>query len=231
MKKVDLENLTVIIPCFNEEEVIENTVNRIKYWCEFRGLDYQLIIVNNQSSDNTEKIAKQLTDNDVILINQHKKGKGHAVKKGLIKSKFNNVLILDADLSTDINHLNIDWLNNNNSIVIGSRPLGSEVDTPLIRRIYGKVLNYLIRLIFQIEIKDTQCGFKFLSTNKLDEIIERLEFGGFIYDLDLILACKDLGFELIEIPIKYSHNKNSSVNILLDPLLVFKDLIRLIIKY
>ena len=223
--------LSIIIPCFNEEDVIENTVNRIKYWCEFRGLDYQLIIVNNQSSDNTEKIAKQLIDNDVILTNQYKKGKGHAVKKGLIKSKFNNVLILDADLSTDINHLNIDWLNNNNTIVIGSRSLGSEVGTPLIRRIYGKVLNYLIRLIFQIEIKDTQCGFKFLSTNKLDEIIEKLEVGGFIYDLDLILTCKDLGFELIEIPIKYSHNKNSSVNILLDPLLVFKDLIRLRIKY
>jgi len=223
--------LSIIIPCFNEEDVIENTVNRIKYWCEFKGLDYQLIIVNNQSSDNTEKIAKQLIDNDVILTNQYKKGKGHAVKKGLIKSKFNNVLILDADLSTDINHLNIDWLNNNNTIVIGSRSLGSEVGTPLIRRIYGKVLNYLIRLIFQIEIKDTQCGFKFLSTNKLDEIIEKLEVGGFIYDLDLILTCKDLGFELIEIPIKYSHNKNSSVNILLDPLLVFKDLIRLRIKY
>jgi len=223
--------LSIIIPCFNEEDVIENTVNRIKYWCEFKGLDYQLIIVNNQSSDNTEKIAKQLIDNDVILTNQYKKGKGHAVKKGLIKSKFNNVLILDADLSTDINHLNIDWLNNNNTIVIGSRSLGSEVGTPLIRRIYGKVLNYLIRLIFQIEIKDTQCGFKFLSTNKLDEIIEKLEVGGFIYDLDLILTCKDLGFELIEIPIKYSHNKNSSVNILLDPLLVFKDLIRLKIKY
>ena len=223
--------LSIIIPCFNEEDVIENTVNRIKYWCEFKGLDYQLIIVNNQSRDNTEKIAKQLIDNDVILTNQYKKGKGHAVKKGLIKSKFNNVLILDADLSTDINHLNIDWLNNNNTIVIGSRSLGSEVGTPLIRRIYGKVLNYLIRLIFQIEIKDTQCGFKFLSTNKLDEIIEKLEVGGFIYDLDLILTCKDLGFELIEIPIKYSHNKNSSVNILLDPLLVFKDLIRLRIKY
>jgi len=223
--------LSIIIPCFNEEDVIENTVNRIKYWCEFKGLDYQLIIVNNQSSDNTEKIAKKLIDNDVILTNQYKKGKGHAVKKGLIKSKFNNVLILDADLSTDINHLNIDWLNNNNTIVIGSRSLGSEVGTPLIRRIYGKVLNYLIRLIFQIEIKDTQCGFKFLSTNKLDEIIEKLEVGGFIYDLDLILTCKDLGFELIEIPIKYSHNKNSSVNILLDPLLVFKDLIRLRIKY
>jgi len=223
--------LSIIIPCFNEEDVIKNTVNRIKYWCEFKGLDYQLIIVNNQSSDNTEKIAKQLIDNDVILTNQYKKGKGHAVKKGLIKSKFNNVLILDADLSTDINHLNIDWLNNNNTIVIGSRSLGSEVGTPLIRRIYGKVLNYLIRLIFQIEIKDTQCGFKFLSTNKLDEIIEKLEVGGFIYDLDLILTCKDLGFELIEIPIKYSHNKNSSVNILLDPLLVFKDLIRLRIKY
>ena len=66
--------LSIIIPCFNEEDVIENTVNRIKYWCEFKGLDYQLIIVNNQSSDNTEKIAKQLIDNDVILTNQYKKG-------------------------------------------------------------------------------------------------------------------------------------------------------------
>lgn len=231
MEEIDLNRLSVIIPCFNEENILENTIKRIRYWCKFQDLDYEIIIVNNNSIDNTEKIARKLTDKNVFLVNECKQGKGHAVKKGLIKSKFNNLLILDADLSTDIKHLNLDWLNNNDSLVVGSRPLGSEVGTPLIRKIYGKVLNYLIRINFQIEIKDTQCGFKFISTNKLDEIIERLEFGGFIYDLDLILACKGLSFELLEIPVEYDFNKDSSVNLLLDPLIIFKDLIKLKIKY
>ena len=139
--------------------------------------------------------------------------------------------IFMLDLSTDINHLKVNWLNNFNSLIIGSRPLGVEIGTPFIRRIYGKVLNYLIRIIFSIEIVDTQCGFKFLSTNKIAEIINEIEFGGFIYDLDLIMTCKKLGFNVIETPVKYNFDDNTSISLLRDPILIIKDLIKLKKKF
>ncbi len=231
MTNINYKGLDIIIPCFNEQDILPNTIKKIKDWCELKSLEFQIIIVNNNSTDKTEEVAQRLVSENIVLVNESKKGKGFAIKNGMMNTKHNNVLIIDADLSTDINHLKVNWLNNFNSLIIGSRPLGVEIGTPFIRRIYGKVLNYLIRIIFSIEIRDTQCGFKFLSTNKIAEIINEIEFGGFIYDLDLIMTCKKLGFNVIETPVKYNFDDNTSVSLLRDPILVIKDLIKLKKKF
>ena len=78
-----------------------------------------------------------------------------------------------------------------------------------------------------MRLKYTQCGFKFLSTNKLNEIINEMEFGGFIYEQDLIMICKKLKFKIIETPVSYKFDENSSVSLIRDPLLVIKDLMKL----
>ncbi len=231
MTIVNSQGLNIVVPCFNEQDNLESTIKRIKDWCKLNNLEFQIIIVNNNSTDKTEEVAQRLVDENLLLVNEKKKGKGFAVKKGMMNSKYNNVLIIDADLSTDIDHLKVDWLNAYNSLIIGSRPLGIEIGTPFIRRTYGKVLNYLIRIIFPINIKDTQCGFKFLSTNKLNEVINEIEFGGFIYDLDLIMVCRKLKFKIIETPVSYNFDENSSVSLIRDPILVIKDLVRLKKKF
>ncbi len=231
MTIVNSQGLNIVVPCFNEQDNLESTIKRIKDWCKLNNLEFQIIIVNNNSTDKTEEVAQRLVDENLLLVNEKKKGKGFAVKKGMMNSKYNNVLIIDADLSTDIDHLKVDWLNAYNSLIIGSRPLGIEIGTPFIRRAYGKVLNYLIRIIFPINIKDTQCGFKFLSTNKLNEVINEIEFGGFIYDLDLIMVCRKLKFKIIETPVSYNFDENSSVSLIRDPILVIKDLVRLKKKF
>lgn len=231
MTIVNSQGLNIVVPCFNEQDNLESTIKRIKDWCKLKNLEFQIIIVNNNSTDKTEEVAQRLVDENLLLVNEKKKGKGFAVKKGMMNSKYNNVLIIDADLSTDIDHLKVDWLNAYNSLIIGSRPLGIEIGTPFIRRTYGKVLNYLIRIIFPINIKDTQCGFKFLSTNKLNEVINEIEFGGFIYDLDLIMVCRKLKFKIIETPVSYNFDENSSVSLIRDPILVIKDLVRLKKKF
>tara|TARA_A100001011_G_scaffold357105_1_gene401681 strand:- start:1216 stop:1917 length:702 start_codon:yes stop_codon:yes gene_type:complete len=231
MTIVNSQGLNIVVPCFNEQDNLESTIKRIKDWCKLKNLEFQIIIVNNNSTDKTQEVAQRLVDENLLLVNEKKKGKGFAVKKGMMNSKYNNVLIIDADLSTDIDHLKVDWLNAYNSLIIGSRPLGIEIGTPFIRRTYGKVLNYLIRIIFPINIKDTQCGFKFLSTNKLNEVINEIEFGGFIYDLDLIMVCRKLKFKIIETPVSYNFDENSSVSLIRDPILVIKDLVRLKKKF
>ena len=231
MTIVNSQGLNIVVPCFNEQDNLESTIKRIKDWCKLKNLEFQIIIVNNNSTDKTQEVAQRLVDENLLLVNEEKKGKGFAVKKGMMNSKYNNVLIIDADLSTDIDHLKVDWLNAYNSLIIGSRPLGIEIGTPFIRRTYGKVLNYLIRIIFPINIKDTQCGFKFLSTNKLNEVINEIEFGGFIYDLDLIMVCRKLKFKIIETPVSYNFDENSSVSLIRDPILVIKDLVRLKKKF
>ena len=231
MTTFNSQGLNIIVPCFNEQDNLQTTIKKIEDWCILKNLEFQIIIVNNNSTDKTEEVGQRLVDKNILFVNEKKKGKGFAVKKGMMNAKYNNVLIIDADFSTDIDHLKVDWFNTYNSLIIGSRPLGVEIGTPFIRRVYGKVLNYLIRIIFSIEIKDTQCGFKFLSTNKLNEIINEIEFGGFIYDLDLIMICKKLKFKIIETPVSYKFDENSSVSLIRDPLLVIKDLMKLKKKF
>lgn len=226
-----LSNLTIIIPCLNEGLIIENTISRISKWCIEQKLNYEIIIVNNNSTDNTEATVKKLLSPSVLLYNEIKKGKGYAVKLGLLKAKYNNVLILDADLSTDIDYLNINWLNGENKIIVGSRPLGNEKNTPILRKFYGKILNFLIRLLFPLDLMDTQCGFKFLTSSNLIELSKNIEFGGFLYDLNLILLCQKYNYKIIEIPVEYNYNKNSSISLISDPIYMFIDLIKIKNKF
>ena len=224
--------LSIIIPCFNEEEVIEISMDKISKFITNKNLDAEVIMVNNASTDSTlDTLNNFVSGNKIVILNQPKKGKGNAIKMGLENAKYNKILILDADLSTDINELKLDWLDLEETVLFGSRYFGSEINTPKVRKFSGSVLNFMIRLFFKIQIRDTQCGFKFISTNRKGEIINKLTVGGFLYDLDLALASIKIGMSIKEVPVKYIFDANSSVSLLRDPFIMIIDLLKLKIKY
>jgi dolichyl-phosphate beta-glucosyltransferase len=105
--------------------------------------------------------------------------------------------------------------------------LGEEIGTPRIRKFSGYILNLLIRNLFNLNIKDTQCGFKYISSESLKSITEDLSFGGFIYDLDLILLAINRNIDVLEIPVTYTFNNDSSVSLIKDPLVMLRDLFKL----
>ena len=224
--------LSILIPCFNEEKIIYENIVKIINWTNEQKFKSEIIVINNASTDNTEiELGKLKEKNNVQILNEKTKGKGFAVKKGLQEAKYNKVIILDADLSTDINELKNEWLERDNLLIIGSRPLGKEIDTPTIRKLSGSVLNFIIRKVFKLNYLDTQCGFKYLSTTKLKTIPRGLTTGGFLYDLDLILYCLKLGISVEEKPVNYYFNSDSSVSLLRDPLIMLKDLYIINKKY
>ena len=224
--------LSIIIPCFNEEEVIEISMDKISKFITNKNLDAEVIMVNNASTDSTlDTLNNFVSANKTVILNQPKKGKGNAIKMGLENAKYNKILILDADLSTDINELKLDWLDLDETVLFGSRYFGNEINTPKVRKFSGSILNFIIRLFFKIQIRDTQCGFKFISTNRKDEIVNKLTVAGFLYDLDLALASMELGMSIKEVPIKYIFDANSSVSMLRDSFLMIIDLVKLKIKY
>ncbi len=103
--------ISIVIPCFNEEEIIVDSIKRVQQWMLENKCEGEILIVNNKSTDSTvEKIHSLVNQQYVLLLNEYIKGKGAAVKKGLQNCKFDKVLILDADLSTDIKEFNPDWL-------------------------------------------------------------------------------------------------------------------------
>jgi len=220
--------ISIVIPCFNEEKIISQNIQKIYNYFEDKKYVFEIVVINNASTDNTLKVLIETDKNYKIkILNEDRKGKGNAIKLGLLNSKYNNILILDADLSTDINELKDEWLKLKNSLLIGSRALGEEIDTPKIRRLSGLFLNKIIRLFFDIQFRDTQCGFKFIAYENISSLANDLSIEGFMYDLDLITLCKKLRIDIKEIPIKYIFNKNSSVSLITDPLVMLFEMLQI----
>lgn len=220
--------ISIVIPCFNEEKVISQNIQKIYNFFEDKRYVFEIVVINNASTDNTLKVLIESDKNYKIkILNEDRKGKGNAIKLGLLNSKYNNILILDADLSTDINELKDEWLKLKNTLLIGSRALGEEIDTPKIRRLSGLFLNKIIRLFFDIQFRDTQCGFKFIAYENISSLANDLSIEGFMYDLDLITLCKKLSIDVKEIPIKYIFNKNSSVSLITDPLVMLFEMLQI----
>ena len=220
--------ISIVIPCFNEEKVISQNIQKIYNYFEDKKYVFEIVVINNASTDNTLKVLIETDKNYKIkILNEDRKGKGNAIKLGLLNSKYNNILILDADLSTDINELKDEWLKLKNTLLIGSRALGEEIDTPKIRRLSGLFLNKIIRLFFDIQFRDTQCGFKFIAYENISSLANDLSIEGFMYDLDLITLCKKLRIDIKEIPIKYIFNKNSSVSLITDPLVMLFEMLQI----
>jgi glycosyltransferase involved in cell wall biosynthesis len=224
--------LSILIPCYNEEISIFKNTNEIISWANSRSYKIEINLINNASTDSTLEILKKLELNtNVNVFNENKKGKGYAIKTGLLNCNFKNILILDADLSTGIEEFDDEWLNKESRLILGSRSIGRELFTPLYRKISGKVLNIIIQKIFNLNIRDTQCGFKFISSNKISKIAENITIGGFMYDLDLILSSKKENLKIIELPVVYKFDKNSSVSMFKDPFFMLFDLLKLKRKY
>ena len=220
--------ITILIPCFNEEKVIGHNIQKIHNFFENKKYIFELVVINNASTDNTLKVLKEINKAyEIKILNENKKGKGNAIKLGLLNAKYDNVLILDADLSTDINELKDEWLKLENTLLIGSRVLGEEIDTPKIRRFSGFILNYIIRLFFDIEFRDTQCGFKFIAYENINSLANDLSIEGFMYDLDLITSCKKMRIDIKEIPIGYVFNDDSSVSLLKDPAIMLFEMLKI----
>ena len=145
--------ISIVIPCFNEEKVISQNIQKIYNFFEDKRYVFEIVVINNASTDNTLKVLIESDKNYKIkILNEERKGKGNAIKLGLLNSKYNNILILDADLSTDINELKDEWLKLKNSLLIGSRALGEEIDTPKIRRLSGLILIKIIIFHFVLLI-------------------------------------------------------------------------------
>jgi glycosyltransferase involved in cell wall biosynthesis len=224
--------LTVIIPAYNEEKIIQNTIDNIFAWSKTSLLEINLVIINNNSTDSTESILKKnsLEKKSLVYKNEEKQGKGFAIKAGLaLASK--NVLILDADLSVSIDQFQTKWLELKNTAISGSRFMGKVQGTPARRLLTGKCFSWIVKKYFNMTVDDTQCGFKFISYENMSTIKENLTVGNFAYDIDLLLTMKKLNIDLINTPVTYIHNDDSSVRILRDSVKMFMTILKLKRKF
>ena len=204
--------ISIIIPCYNEEKNIFNTIKSIS--SHFNKTCFEIIVIDDGSNDNTRKIINSIDD---IIINEKRenKGKGYSIKEGVLKSRGKKILITDADLSTPIDeYQKLNKFIDEYEIVIGSRGLNdSQVENNIFRIFFGKVGNILIRCIVK-NIKDTQCGFKLFKTDVAKDIFSLNTLDRFGYDFELLFLAQKKNYNIKEVAIKWKSSDDSKVKII-----------------
>jgi dolichyl-phosphate beta-glucosyltransferase len=232
-----IKEVSIIIPFFNEEKRVKKTISVIKKFLQKnKSIKIEIIFVNDGSSDNSQVILESYLKE--LLLKKHSikfyklafnRGKGHAIKYGVQKSKYKWILMCDFDMSTKPDQL-ILWIRNGfigniNSAYFGSRNhLNSKTQKKYHRLIFGKVYAILINLLFSINIKDTQCGFKLFHKSYALNIFKKLKSYRFVFDIDLILLLRNKKILIKELPITWFHMSNGKLNIFRDAPIMIYDL-------
>ena len=223
--------LSVVIPAYNEEGRIGKSLQKISEYLDQAGYRYELVLVDDGSSDETVKLVKDLAIKNLsILKNGDNRGKGYSIRRGILHCKGNMILMSDADLSTPIEELEKllePILDEDYQVAIGSRALPEsdvQLHQPWYREGMGKVFNLFVKALVIGGIKDTQCGFKCFSGKAAKTIFSRQRIDGFSFDAEALFIAERLGYRIKEIPVVWINSPESRVNVLRDPLKMFTDL-------
>ncbi len=209
--------LSIVIPAYNEEKRIPETLNRILKYLKKKKISNEIIIVVDKSKDKTlgvvQKYSKKFR-NIRFIYNPKKSGKGYALKRGILSSIGDLVLFTDADTSTPITELD-KFLPKikEKDIVIGSRAhKKSNVRKKLISRVVlGNLGNMLLRLFLIKRIRDTQCGFKLFRGDIARELFSKSRINGFGFDFEIIFLAQKKKYSIFECPVNWIFCEDTKV--------------------
>jgi dolichyl-phosphate beta-glucosyltransferase len=228
-------NISVIIPAYNEEQRIAPTLERVSGYLGNRGLDYEILVVDDGSTDGTPAVVRAWSGKEPalrLLTNGVNMGKGASVRNGILASAGEQCLISDADLSTPIEEMEKlrDALDEGCDVAIGSRGLKEAeitVRQPWYREYMGKSFNLLVKLLLFRGIEDTQCGFKLFRADAARNIFSRCRMSGFSFDVEALFLAGKMGYRVREVPVRWKNSPASKVRIPRDPALMFLELVRI----
>ena len=218
---METKDLSIVIPVYNEEIVIANTVQKIiNFMNKTLKLSYEIVLVNDGSNDNTEEVCYDLKDSftQVQFIDcEENHGKGFAISLGVWKCHGKRVLITDADLSTPIEELPR-FLSVNSDLVIASRNLSNSKVTyhKHERSLLHSLSSRFISKFLGVKVSDSQCGFKLIKLNVLKEFCKYRKMNGYVYDAELLYFASLNGYTITEVGITWIEENKSSVSVIKD---------------
>ena len=213
--------LSVIIPAYNEEKRIPQTLLVIDKYLSVQKYSCEILVVDSGSTDKTASVVNNLTKliKNLRLINlPENRGKGWAVTQGMLASSGKYRLFTDADNSTSIEHFSKmqPFLEQGYDIVIGSRALRESViavPQSLFKRLLGKAGNLFIQLVAVWGIWDTQCGFKVFEEKAANDIFSRLTIPGWGFDVETLAIARLRGYKIKEMPVRWVNDPLSHVTV------------------
>ena len=213
--------LTLVVPAYNEEKRLPVSLARISEWILSRTpqLSVEVLVVDDGSSDRTaavaEKTAAGLGLDFRVLRLPRNRGKGAAVREGVLAAAGEQVLVTDADLSTPIEEVD-KLLAAGAPVAIGSRAVDETLvkqRQSLFRVASGKLFNLLVRLLAVSGIHDTQCGFKLFRADAAREVFSRATVDRFAFDVEALLLARRLGYPIAEVPVLWFNSPDTRVGL------------------
>jgi len=209
--------LSVVIPTYNEEWRILPTIGAIASHVSSVGFDWELIVADDGSTDSTVDLVRSANlANVTVLVADQNRGKGSAVRRGMLQAQGHYILFADADQSTPIEQLDqlLNPIRNGSAdITIGSRAAdGSEVrGKSLIRHALSRGLNQIVHKALSLNINDTQCGFKLFTKTAAHRIFSVQQIDGFSFDLEVLHLAHKYRYRVMEVPVEWIDAPGSTV--------------------
>lgn len=226
--------LSVIIPAYNEAKRLPLTLIDIDKHLDEQEYSYEIVVVNDGSTDDTAEIAERfssLINNLRLINNEENRGKGAVVRQGMLEAKGLWRLFMDADNSTSIVEFNkmIPYFKSGYDVVIGSRNVKYArmmPPQPFYKRILGRLGNIFIQIVLIRGIWDTQCGFKCFSEEAAEKVFSLTKITKFGFDAESLALAKALGYKIKELPVFWVNDVRTHVK-LKDYLQVFWETVKI----
>ncbi len=231
-------SVSIIVPAYNEEARIADSLRQILLYIDEKIPSAELIVVDDGSTDATVEVAERVHAEfpqlqTKILGYDKNRGKGYAVRKGLLKSTGEIALFSDADLSTPISQLEkliAPIEKGKYDVTFGSRALDRSLigtHQPWRREQGGRLINLMIRKMTGLPFADTQCGFKAFRMSKFQALLDAMQINRFGFDVEFLFVAKLRGLRLKEIPVRWNNVEGSKVSALRDTRRMFNELLQI----
>lgn len=223
------KEVSIILPAYNEASRIEKCIREVTQAINAFSASYELIVAEDGSTDNTDKVVSNLLKSNSRLRLMHspiRLGKGKAIKKALASAKGDIIVFMDVDLSTSLKYLPeiVTLAQKHRGMAIGSRHVkNSKVQRSFSRTLFSLTYNLCVRLLFRDGVHDHQCGFKAMSREVATVVLDKTESDNFFFDTEMILWCKKLGFPVTEVGVEWAETGKKSES----AIRLFPDAVRL----
>lgn len=228
-------DLSVIIPAYNEAARLGSSLDTIRQYAALRTGRVEVLVVDDGSSDATADLVRDYPAGDLhlrLLVNEHNRGKGYSVRRGMLEAAGDELLMYDADGATPIGE--VDKLRSEMTpevqVVIGSRAMPESVINPpptFKRQLMRTTFAFIRGRLMLPDIRDTQCGFKLFARDAARHIFSLAQDDGFAFDCEVLALARHLGYQIREVGVDWHHCENSTIRPIRDSIHMVRALWRI----
>ena len=225
--------LSVVIPAYNEESRIEATLEQVHAYLSLQSYPWEIVVADDGSIDGTALLVSDFAREKprVRLLSLEHRGKGWAVRQGMLAATGAYRFLCDADLSMPVEQIGrfLGPDGDGVDILVGSRELAESrrIGEPARRHLMGRVFNLLIRALALPGLRDTQCGFKRFSADSTVGLFERQTLWGFAFDVEVLYLARQADLVVKEVAIDWHYREGSKVRPVRDAVVMARDVIKL----